>query len=153
MGYDFANCTRCRNIANLYPDLEPDELFNETFIRIVERYTPEQYGKNPVGLFFMVSKAAANFLRRKCQPKFDHITPIAIEWETTPPTQFQQALDNYMEKNPDDGYSNVIRMYLINPNLSWLSRETGIKKYHLKEILENGKNRIGFELLRVKSND
>jgi hypothetical protein len=66
------------------------------------------------------------------------------------PTPYQQALDNFLKKN-DDIFSNVIKMYLLCPNLSKISRDTNIKLSILKQLLSNARSRIGMEYIRIAS--
>ena len=144
--YKFETCSRCRAIAKLYPDLCPDEVFNETFLRVVEKYGQKKI-KDPVALFFMVSKSSARFLRKK--DDIHKLESVMEFWESEM-SPYQTALDNYLQKN-DDTYSQVIEMYLLCPNISKISRDTQIKKYHLKQILDNALTRVGFEYLKLKT--
>lgn len=138
-------CDRCRKVVKLYPDLEPDEVFNETFLRVVEHYEGKEVNNLP-GLFFIVSKSVAKYLRNGSIKMPEHEQPISEL------SEYQKALDDYLINN-DDEFSQVVEMYLICPNLSKLSKTTGIKRYQLKYILENAKNRIGFEYIRIASAD
>jgi hypothetical protein len=146
--YDFYNCPKCQKVLDLYPDLDPRELFNETYIRIIERYKNTPIS-SPPGLFFMVAKNRAEFLRKR--ERHDHLPRVAIEWEEAEPNHYKQALDNYLERHPDDPYSNVVRMYLLEPNIAKLSRDHGISKHHLKDHLEIALADIGFEYLKIKT--
>lgn len=141
MSYKYEQCKRCRAISRLYPDLNPDEVFNETYIRVMSVKNIRDH----VAVFYRTSKSAAAFLRNPNTIQKDFAAYELWDTETTP---YQTALNNYLEHN-DDTYSRIVEMYLLEPNLSKIARDTKIKYYQLREILDNALIRIGFEYLTL----
>lgn len=142
MEYNYHKCKRCKSISRLYPDLNPDEVFNETYIRVMSVKNIRDH----VSVFFRTSKSSAQFLRNTNTMTQD---VAAYELWDTKVTPYQEALNNYLEHNQDT-YSRIVEMYLLEPNLSKISRDTNIKYYQLREILDNALIRIGFEYLNTQ---
>jgi cyclophilin family peptidyl-prolyl cis-trans isomerase len=127
----------CDKVKTLFSE----DTYQEAILRIIEsKATPNNYRS----YFFIVARNI-------------HLAAKQLPPEISPPdnynpTIYQRALDNFLQKN-DNIFGYVVQMYLICPNLSKLSRDTGINKQQIKDIFYNARNRIGFEYITLLSTD
>jgi hypothetical protein len=131
---------QCRASLRIFKT-DTDDLFNDAWLKVREWELKGNTVLDHRSFFFITARNI--YLQQQRQQQ-----PPDIVLEDYNPTPYQQALDNFLKKN-DDIFSNVIKMYLLCPNLSKISRDTNIKLSILKQLLSNARSRIGMEYIKL----
>lgn len=126
------------------------DLMQDTFIRLNNRYPiNDDYYK----IFYTTAKNIFLDSQRRKTPHTVTIDLIDIQdSDTYNPSIYKKALDNFLIKNNNTIFADVIEFYLICPNIVEISRQTKISRIKLHKIIEISKNEIGLEYIRIASN-
>lgn len=128
-----------------------DDLLQDTYIRLNGKHT---FDEKYYYLFYVTAKNL--YLNQQKKKK---IVTTSLELTKEPeqlddydPSIYKKALDKFLLSNNNTIFADVIELYLICPNITKMSKHIGIPRLKLHRILENAKNGIGIEYLRIASN-
>lgn len=142
---------RLKQICKQIDRINYEDLLQDTFIRLNGKYAvDEDYYK----IFRTTAKNIFlnDYKKKKVQTISLELTSEAPALEDYNPTIYKKALDNYLILNNNTIFADVIELYLICPNISEMSKRIGIPRLKLHRIIENAKNGIGIEYIRITSN-
>ena len=123
-----------------------DDLLQEAYLKVHNRYP---INEEFYAIFYTVARNI--FLKEKQKEKPVELLPADIEETTYNENIYQKALDKFLINKNNTIFADVIELYLIEPNLSNISRKTGINRVKLTYLLETAKNEIGIEYIRIAS--
>lgn len=127
-----------------------NDLLNDTFLQLNGRYKVDNdiYYK----IFYTTAKNIhINNLKKKKLITIN-IGDIDVEEDIYNPSIYKLALDSYLIKNKSSILADLIELYLVCPNISEIAKQTNINRLKVHRLIENAKNGIGIEYIRIASN-
>lgn len=121
-----------------------DDAFQEGWLKFYELETKGLEVNNYYNYFYSVVKSfwLAEIKEKKLIA--EDIPPMEY-------TEYRLALENFLQN--DDIYTKIIDLYLILPNETAIAKQLNITRVAVRKLLENAKNRIGFEYLKIRNTD